>query len=305
MRISRRSMLAATAKAGAALCMSSLLPPGARAEALGLPVGIQLYTVRKALSADPAGTLRALATIGYREVETAGTAGLSASELSKLIADAGLKCPSAHVQFGKDDFEGGFAAAKALGATYATSSALAFAAFPELRGKPQGAERQLNADNFHRLAELMNRIGSAAKKEGLSYAYHNHNIEFVHLAGGEFGYDVLLRETDPATVVFEADCGWMAAGGASPAKYFSQYPKRFRMMHVKDFAAMAHPTTELAGPDAPKGVELGRGFIDYKPIFAAAKRAGIRHAFVEQEPPFTHSELISAKIDYDFMASFA
>ena len=305
MTISRRTLLTEAAKAGAGLGIGPLLERALRAEAMGLPAGIQLYTVREALAANPSGTLRALAAIGYREVETAGTAGMSAADFRKLIGDAGLKCPSAHVQFTKDSFEGGFAAAKALGASYATSSALAFAAFPELRSKGQGAAPQLSADNFHRLAELMNRIGAAAKKQELTYAYHNHNIEFVHLAGGGYGFDVLLRETDPATVFFEADCGWMAAAGASPSKYLTQYAGRFRMIHVKDFAALAHPTSDLAGPDRPQGVELGKGFIDYKPIFAAAKRAGIRHAFVEQEPPFTHSELESAKIDYAFMASFA
>lgn len=77
------------------------------------------------------------------------------------------------------------------------------------------------------------------------------------------------------------------------------------MMHVKDFAPMTHPTTALTGPGRPRGIELGQGFIKYGPIFKAAKAAGVQHAFAEQEAPFAHSELESAKVDYDYLASFS
>lgn len=304
MRTSRRELLKSAANGAIALSLRSLLAAQShKSGKIGLPAGIQLYTVRKALAQDAASTLHTLATIGYREVETAGTAGLSAAELRKLLNSAGLNCPSSHVKFTEDDFQTGFAEAKALEASYATSSSLAFSVLPEARASDQGAATTLTADNFHRIAELMNRIGKAAAEEGLKYAYHNHNLEFVRLPGGEYGFDILLRETDAATVFFEADCGWMAVAGADPSAYFAKYPGRFRMIHVKDFAPFPHSTTESSGPTAPKGVDLGHGFIDYKTIFAAARRAGIQHAFVEQEPPFPKSEMDSARADFDFIDS--
>jgi sugar phosphate isomerase/epimerase len=303
MRTSRRQLLKFAANGAVGLSLQSLLTAQSeKATEVGFPAGIQLYTVRKALAKDTAGTLRALATIGYREVETAGTANLPAAEFRRLLQSAGLNCPSSHVKFTEDDFQTAFAEAKALGASFATSSNLASLVVPEAGTNGQGTTT-FTADEFHRTAELMNRIGKAAAEDGLRYAYHNHNLEFVRLPSGEFGFDILLRETDASTVMFEADCGWMAAAGADPSAYFVKYPSRFRMMHVKDFAPIPQPTTESSGGTAPRGVDLGHGFIDYKPIFAAARRTGIQHAFVEQEPPFPKSEMDSAKADFNIIDS--
>ena len=305
--MTRRKLLKLSAKLGAAATAASLAPRSLWASPMGLPIGIQLYAVKGALQKDPAGTLKRLYAIGYREVETAGYAGMTAAAFSKLIHDAKLHCPSAHVQFGKTDFSKAFADAHALGAQYAVSSALAFTIIPfpaPVHGKPPQIP-SLTEDDFKRMADLMNRIGKAARAAGLTYAYHNHNLEFVRMPDGSYGYDLLLKQTDPDTVKFEVDCGWMVAAGASPVHYFESYPGRYRMMHVKDFATMAHPTTVLIGPGHPEGRELGHGFIKYGPIFKAAKAAGVQHAFAEQEAPFAHSELESAKIDYDYLASFS
>jgi sugar phosphate isomerase/epimerase len=161
------------------------------------------------------------------------------------------------------------------------------------------------ADDFKHLASVMNEIGRKAQQSGIRYAYHNHNVEFVRLKDGSYGYDILLKETDPATVFFEADCGWFSVAGADPVAYFQTYPGRFRMVHVKDFRAMKGHTIVLSGAGRPEGVELGQGFVQYKRIFEAGKKAGIEHAFAEQEEPYSHSQLESAAVDYKFLASFS
>ncbi len=135
----------------------------------------------------------------------------------------------------------------------------------------------------------------------MQYAYHNHNVGFEKLPDGSLGYDLLLRRTDAELVKFEVHCGWMVAAGASPVRYFAQFSGRFRMLHVKHFLPMARPTTDMVGPDRPKGVELGREFIHYKPIFAAARTAGIEHVFAEQEAPYTRPQLESAEVSYAFL----
>lgn len=148
----------------------------------------------------------------------------------------------------------------------------------------------------------MNDLGRQAKAAGLQYAYHNHNFEFERLPDGRFGYDVLLAETDAATVKYEMDCGWSIIGGADPIHYFTSFPGRYKMLHVKDFKTQIH-STNLFGPNCPAGVELGRGFVDYKPIIAAAKKAGLLHAFAEQEAPYVRSQLASAQVSYDYLRS--
>jgi len=291
----------------AACGTASLLPRSLYAFPLGLPPGIQLYAVRRTLQADPQKTLQQLYTIGYRQVETAGYAGVTAAEFRRWIDAAQLTCPSAHVQFTPEDFSQAFSDARALGAHYAVSSALAFVVRPLPRrapGSPMGPFPQLQYEDFMKMADLMNRIGAAAQADGLTYAYHNHNMEFVRMPNGQYGYDLLLKHTNPKTVKFEADCGWMMAAGVRPEHYFRHYPDRYREIHVKDFQPLKHPTNQLAGPDRPEGTDLGRGFIKYGPIFAAARAAGIQHVYAEQEPPFAPSELAAAQVDYRFLASW-
>ncbi len=282
--------------AGAAAA-GALFAKKAWASPMGMPLGIQLYTVSEPLDKDTPGTLKALHAIGYREVETAGGAKHSVKELRQMLDDAGLKCPSAHLQLGGPETEAQYADAHVLGAHYAVSSVLFT---PGVRPKLSG----LGPDGFKELAGRMNAVGKSAKAAGLQYAYHNHNFEFEKMPDGTPGYDILVKETDPELVKFEVDCGWMVVAGADPVHYFKTYPGRFRMLHIKDFQPTGHPTTDLMGAGRPKGTDLGTGFVDYKPIFAAGKAAGIEHIFVEQEAPFAVSRMESVKVDFAYLQKF-
>jgi len=294
--ISRRSFLTLATSSAAAATLSL----DAWASPKPTPVGIQLYMVKDDLEKDSAGTLQKVAAIGYQEVEPAGFGKLSATEFGKLVNAAGLRAPSAHLNFGMAETPKLLDDAKALGVHYAVSSILP----PQPpSGGFSGILAMLNSlkvDDFKKIAALANKIGEQAKAVGLQYAYHNHNFEFRDLGGGETGYQILLHETDANLVKFEADCGWMAAAGVNPVSYLSKHGNRFAMLHIKDFNNIGKPVTTLMEPDGPKPAELGRGQIDYKPIIAAARVARIEHFFVEQEPPFTEMPAMeAAKVDYE------
>lgn len=310
--ITRRSFLHKTAGAGAAGFISASMSRLSWGSPLGLPVGIQLYVVGKPLVEDTPGTLNKLHEIGYREVETAGFGKYSAKEFRSLLDAAGLVCPSAHLPLMQDDLAPLFDEAHALGATYATSSVLREFKISRPSGvtdssaPPKMPELPpLGLDGFKRTAERMNQIGIKAKAAGLKYAYHNHNYEFEKIGDGEYGYDVLLKETDPSTVFFEIDCGWMTVAGASPVEYMKRHAGRFRMLHIKDFVRPSQPTTQLLGSNRPKGTELGKGFIDYGPIFAEGRKAGIEHVFAEEEGPYEVPQLEAAKVDFEFLSKFS
>jgi sugar phosphate isomerase/epimerase len=272
------------------------------------PAGIQLYAVREPIEADAPGTLKQLHSIGYREVETAGFGKYTARQFRQLCDDAGLRIPSAHLPFqNAPDVAALLAQAAELGAQFAVSSFLydLFGPGNPLPTKPIDQlppMPPIGLDGFKKIAAHMNDLGTQAKAAGLQYAYHNHNFEFERMPDGRFGYDVLLAETDSALVKFEIDCGWAIIGGADPIRYFARNPGRFRMLHVKDFKVRML-STNLFGPNRPEGVELGRGFIDYRPILVAAKKAGLLDAFAEQEAPYTRSQLASAKVSYDYLRS--
>ena len=62
-------------KASGALAIGSMLLPNLAEAAKGKAVkdvGLQLYTVRKEMLADNIGTLKKIASLGYKEIESAG-----------------------------------------------------------------------------------------------------------------------------------------------------------------------------------------------------------------------------------------
>lgn len=300
--VSRRSFLQQSGAATAAALVCNSSSKGWAAAAPKRVAGIQLYMVKDDLTKDPAGTLGKVASIGYQEVESAGFGDLTAAAFRKLLDTAGLRCPSAHLFFGFQETGKLLDDAHVLGVNYVVSSVL-LPKPPTSFDIPEMMRliNNLTLDDFKQIAALANKIGRQAKDAGFQYAYHNHNFEFRD-QGGKSGYEILLEETDPELVKFEADCGWMIVAGANPIDLFSKYPGRYRMLHVKDFLPSAKASTTL-GPDSDqKPTELGRGHIDYRPILAAARKAGVEHYFVEQEPPVVGmTPLEAAKVDYDYL----
>jgi len=293
-RISRRSFLGGAAAAAA-------LQTRAWAGGAGNPLGVQLYMVGSELKADVPGTLKKLRAIGYQHVETFSLPGLTAAEFRKALDDADLKCHSSHLMFTGDDPGPLFAAANTLGAKYAISSILLPLNEQIQMTELVGRLSQLTLEDFKRMAAQANEIGRKAKEAGLQYAYHNHNFEFKDY-GGQTGYDLLLKETDPELVKLELDCGWMSVGGQDPVAYFKKYPKRYRLMHAKDFVAITPASNSLDAGKHPAITEVGSGKIDWPRIVAAARAAGVEFYYVDHDPPFAGKTAFeAAKIDYNYL----
>lgn len=300
-RISRRTFLktASASAAGAALWNST---PRLLANALGLPLGLQLYSVRDVLPKNYDGTLHQIAALGYREVEAAGFFGHTPAEVKQAMDGAGLRCVSAHyplkdllpkvdetIQFGKD-----------LGLNYIVCSSPRLKDPSRVKDPGSRAAREsMTLDDWRWNADQFNQIGEKVNAASMRFAYHNHTPEFRSENGVVF-YDELLRLTDPAKLTMELDCGWAVVAGQKPAELLSRYPTRFSMLHVKDFKMTAASTPS----DHPPSTEMGHGNIDYRPIFGAAKKAHIEHAFVEQEE-FDMPQMEALKIDADYMRAIA
>jgi sugar phosphate isomerase/epimerase len=299
-RMSRRNFLK-TVSASAACAALWNSAPRLMANALGLPIGLQLYSVRNILPKDYEGTLRQLSALGYREVEAAGFFGHSPADVKLAMDHAGLNCLSAHyplsqllpkldetIQFGRD-----------LGLKYIVCAAPMLKDASRVKQADSRAAREsMTLDDWHWNADQFNRIGEKVNAAGMRFAYHNHTPEFRSENGVVF-YDELLKVTDPAKVTMELDCGWAVVAGQNPAELLSRHPTRFSMLHVKDFKMS--PGVTAAAP--PPSTELGHGTIDYRPIFEAAEKAHIEHAFVEQEE-FDMPPMEALKIDADYMHAF-
>jgi sugar phosphate isomerase/epimerase len=271
--------------------------------------GVQMYMVAADFKKDPAGTLTALAGIGYGYVEAFAMAITNIAEFRKMLGDAGLGCPSGHFGFGFMPTEKVLDDAAALGVRYAVSSVLP-AEMPkngEQKSVDVGAVMQmlnhLTVEDFKRMAATANQIGESAKKRGIEFTYHNHNVEFRKLEGGKTGYDILLKETDPALVKLEADAGWMAAGGADPAALIAANAGRVKLMHFKDFSTVTPPINELSEKAGANIVDLGTGVAPLKAAYDAARKSGVEYFIVDHDPPFKgKTALEAAKIDYAYVA---
>jgi sugar phosphate isomerase/epimerase len=297
--VTRRGFVQSAAAVAAA---TAVLPsPMARANPLGLPLGLQLYSVREQLQKDYAGTLKQVSGAGYREVEAAGFYNHSPADVKAAMTGAGLHCVSAHypsIQL-QEKLDAILEFHKQLG-----TAKYIICAFPGFRdaGKAAGMphKQQVSSftlDDWKWNAEQFNTWGKKVQAAGFQFGYHNHTMEFVP-QGGVVPYDLLLQETDPKLVIMELDCGWVTVGGGSPEHYLRTYPNRIKMLHVKDFAKDAGHSS-IANP--PPAAELGRGTADYHAIFAAVKPGAIQHMFVEQEAYPDLPWLEALKVDADYM----
>lgn len=299
--LSRRAFLERGSLALAAMSLQAARAADAQTGPLGRPIGLQLYTVREAVANDLAGTLRALAAIGYREVELAGIPAKSATELRALLDDCGLTAPSMHASMAdlQEGLQERIDYAKALGTEYLVC-AFPWTADARFRAKPGHAVVSLASgitlDDWKWNAEQLNKIGAAAKQAGLRCGYHNHNMEFRSY-GDVVAYDELLRLTDPALVTMEMDLAWVVTAGADPVKYLKKHADRISLLHVKDVVKNLRVTADLLQAQT---TEVGSGKIDWKRLFRAMDPARIRHYFVEQEN-FERLPLESVKISFEYL----
>ena len=277
------------------------------------PIGLQLYTVGKEMDADPSGTLKRVAAVGYEIVELSPLGKTPLPDLKKALDDVGLKNPSGHYLLPDliAKLDKNIDAAKQIGQEYMIVTVPWIADPSRVKADPAAGQmgffmallQSLTLDDWKWNAEQFNKIGEQVKKARLQLGYHNHNFDFRPY-GSTTGYDDFIRLTDPDLVKLELDCGWMIVAGHDPVAYLTKYPDRYRLLHIKDFRKGFAPTTTLGeqGPNAPVPTELGRGAIDYQPILAAASKGHIRALFVEQEPPFTEMPALQAiQVDYDYL----
>ena len=278
---SRRTFL----KASSALAAAAVAGPRSLLSApLRFPIGLQLYSVRNLLPKDFDGTLHQLAAAGYKEVEAAGYFDKTAADFGNALQKAGLKCVSTHHQLTqlKTQLDQLIEYGQALGLQYIICSWAGVHRDPSRTG-------ELNLDDWRYVADQFNTIGAKVKSAGMTFGYHNHTVEFGKENGIVY-FDELLKRTDPKVVSFEMDCGWVVAGGHNPVEYLSKFPERFPLLHVKDLVKQ---------PDGKwRNVVMGKGTIDYRPIFRAA--TGLKHYFIEQEE-FEGDPMTELREDADFM----
>ena len=252
-------------------------------------ISIQLYTVRDILAADPAGTLAALANIGYTRVETAGTAGLTAEAFRALLDANRIRATSGHFgipqPFDAAAWRTTLATARTLGCRYVVH--------PFFGADASGGAVR-DATVWRNFARDLNRAGAMARDAGFRFGYHNHHFEFFPLAdgSGRTGFDVLTSTADPRLVHLELDLYWSWRGAADPVDVMRAHRGRVLQFHVKDM----NLSSGFADP--------GTGLIDFRRIFAQAE--GVQEYIVERDDAGTgdrepEDALDTAAVGYRFL----
>ncbi len=225
--------------------------------------GIQLWTVKEAMLANPKEVLRQLAAFGYTQVESFEGEkgifwGMSNTEFRDYVEDLGMKIIASHANV-KENIEAKAAQATEIGMSY-------------LINPYEGPQERL--DDFKRMAERFNQYGEICKKQGIGFAYHNHDYSFKEMEG-VIPHKLLLEQTEPDLVDFEMDIYWVITAGADPEAYLRNYPGRFKLGHIKD---------RIEGASEPfASTELGKGNINYFDILNTARANGMEYFIVEQE----------------------
>lgn len=241
-------------------------------------IGVQLYTFRKEMGVDAAGTLKKIAGLGFKQIESAKSKkghyyGLGPKGMKNVCNDLGMNLRSGHVHLDKDWHKTLNEAVEA-GQEYIIVSSM--------------PSKGQTVSNYKSVAEMFNKAGEAAKKMNLKFGYHNHAYEFETVNGITL-YDVLMDNTDPELVHMELDLGWVIVGGKDPLDYFRKYPGRFPLWHLKDMDIAAKHSTEF-----------GKGGLDILEMFKNSEASGLKYAFVEQEE-YANNPTESMKLNMEYL----
>jgi sugar phosphate isomerase/epimerase len=252
--LSRRSFLALAAAA-----------PLASAKGKGVPVGLELYSVRDDLKKDLMGTVKAVAKMGYQGVEFYAPyydwTPQEAKDVRKLMDDLGIKCFSTHNGM-KSFTPDGMQKAIDLNGTIGSKFIVLASA-----GRVEGL------DGWKKVADSLTAGAAKFKSAGIRAGYHNHQTEFKPV-DGKRPIEVLASGT-PKEVMLQLDIGTCIEAGSDPVAWINQNPGRIRCLHCKDWSK-----------DPAVGYKslFGEGEAKWKEIFKAAeKKGGAEYYLIEQE----------------------
>lgn len=255
---------------GAGNAVASAMPSGA---------ALQLWSLREQLKKDVPAALKLAASLGFKDVETAGTYGLAPEKFAALLKEAGLNPVSGH--FGFDAWAKDPAVvvkeAKALGLKYAGVAWISHKA-------------PFKAEDAKRAAEVFNKAGAACAKEGIQFFYHVHGYEFHPSPKGTL-MDDLIQACDPKTVGFQMDTTWVYLPGQNPAAWLRKYPGRWSSLHLKDLKKGVARGSLSGGTDKENDVPIGQGQLDWVGILRAARETGVRYYVIEDESSSVVSQL--------------
>ena len=161
--------------------------------------------------------------------------------------------------------------------------------------------RALVAADYRRIGSLLTEIGKRTADLGIPVAYHHHMNSI-----GERPEEVdrVLDATDPRYVKVLLDIAHYQQGGGDPVRAVRKFSDRILFLHIKDVQSPL-PGNTGEPMRSYRFVELGRGSVDIKGVFAALNEIKFKGwAIVELDavPDKAHSPKESAVIARTYLA---
>jgi|YelNatPaOPRAMG01_1025707.scaffolds.fasta_scaffold00364_26 sugar phosphate isomerase/epimerase len=214
-------------------------------------IGLQLYTIRKAIENDFDNAVRKVADIGYLGIETyALPENVTLEHAAKVFNQVGLKIFSMHSELpvGADRDK-----ALRMADAYKCNTIV-------YHGWPEG-DKYKNEDNLKHTAEVYDEIADFLKSKGLKFGLHNHWWEFEKNDDGIYPAYYLLKHLNK-DIFFEIDTYWAKVAGQDPVKILKDFGKRAPFLHIKDGPA-------VKGEKGYNQVPVGDGSMNFPAIVKA------------------------------------
>jgi sugar phosphate isomerase/epimerase len=282
----RREFLSKTAQAAALLAVLPNLSCAAKTSVSGeifKDFGIQLWTLRDVINDNPKDIITQVGKMGFTQIESFEGKegifwGMKPKEFQGFLQDQNLKFVSAHCDWTKD-LQQKAADVASIGGKYIVCPWL-------------GPQKTI--DDYKKAADQFNQAGEICKKEGLRFAYHNHDYSFVETEG-QIPQDIFMNNTDPSLVDFEMDMYWVVTAGVDPIDYMEKHKNRFKLCHIKDRTKDSKEQFDSCS--------LGEGSIDYATVLKKAKSLEMEYFIYEQEKYNVQGVLANAKTSADYLKS--
>ncbi len=247
--------------------------------------GMVSYTFRNSMQKDMAATLDTIKSLGITDMEFSNLFGKTAASIRQLLDERGMKCSSFGVGYGD---------ALNKTAEVGQNATTLGAQFVRVAWVPHEGPFTLEAAK--KTVANFNEIGKKLKDNyGLMFCYHNHGYEFEPYEKGTL-YDYIVQNTDPRYVNFEMDVLWTFFPGQDPVALLEKYPKRYKLMHLKDLRKGVTGNMS-GGTPVVNDVALGTGQINIPAILKAARKSGIEHYYIEDESP-SYATQVPQTINY-------
>lgn len=245
-------------------------------------VAVTLYTVREHCknAADLAATVRKIRSIGYRAVQLSQIGPIPPEDVAKIVTGEGLTICATHEpgEMILNDAERVVDRLRELGCL--------FTAYPYPKGINFGDAKCLQT-----FVRKLDEAGAVLRKQGMTLAYHNHDLEFVRFEDATV-LEYIYSHTDPGNLAGELDTYWVQRGGGNCVEWCRRLRNRLPLLHMNDYSI----TLDRQAIDC----ELGRGTLPFRRIIDEAAQSGCRWFIVEQDSR-PRDPFVSLAMSFDYL----